>query len=56
MKTLIALWSRSKSGPLPRPSRVATAPGWSAFTVTPLPARRRASSRVNRMFAVFDWP
>ena len=33
---------------------VATVPGCSAFTVTPLPASRRASSRVKRTLASLE--
>jgi len=31
-----------------------SSPGWTALTDTPVPSRRRASSRVNRTFASFD--
>src|SRR2546426_9801750 len=30
-------------------------PGWTAFTVTPVPASRRAYSTVKRICASFDW-
>ena len=36
------------------PKRVATKPGCSALAVTPVPAMRRASSRVNRMLQSLD--
>jgi hypothetical protein len=42
-----------KSG-LSRPRSVATTPGWKATAVMPVPAVRRASSRVNRIVASLD--
>ena len=35
--------------------RLATTPGWRQFTVTPVPARRRANSRVKRTLASLDF-
>ncbi|MNR05596.1 hypothetical protein D3C85_1216370 [compost metagenome] len=37
------------------PMFVATAPGWSELAVAEVPASRFASSRVNKIFASFDW-
>src|SRR5690349_4988582 len=39
-----------------RPRSVAIMPGCTAYACTPLGANRRSSSRVNKMFAVFDCP
>ena len=39
-----------------RPNPERTKPGWTAFTVTPVPANRRASSRDRRMSSSFDRP
>ena len=45
--------TRSSAG-LPRNSWLLTTPGCSAFTVTPVPARRRASSRANSTLASLE--
>src|SRR5690606_16478286 len=53
--------SRARPVPIRRPVRVlsratsvATAPGWKAVAVMPVPAARRASSRVNRTVASLE--
>jgi hypothetical protein len=40
--------------PAESPKRDATKPGWRQFALTPVPARRRASSRVKRILASFE--
>jgi NAD-dependent DNA ligase len=43
---------RDIKAPFWSPKRVATNPGCRQFAVTPVPCRRRASSRVNRMLCI----
>ena len=56
MKTEIARVSSFAKPPFCWPRRVATPPGCMQLTVTPVPSRRRPSSRVKRMLAAFDRP
>jgi len=53
---LAVLTTNDPKPPLASPKRVATNPGCRQFAVTPLPSRRRASSRVNRMFISLERP
>src|SRR5674476_1294060 len=55
-KNLASQTKREIKPPLWSPKRVATKPGCRQFAVTPVPCRRRASSRVNRMLHSFDRP
>jgi coenzyme F420-reducing hydrogenase beta subunit len=55
-KSLASPTKREITPPLWSPKRVATKPGCRQLAVTPVPCRRRASSRVKRMLQSLERP